>query len=128
VLQRLKSSSNPIVLASYGPTGHGRLGVDDLGRALRLQEACSSGVLHAQHVLDLDVRIEDANGRSVMARVVCVPFGEDRYSLTPLAREIFTAHDIAELYRVRPRSRGAATSTRASCWTSSGSASPRRWT
>jgi hypothetical protein len=101
VLQRLKSSSNPIVLASYGPTGHGRLGVDDLGRALRLQEACSSGVLHAQHVLDLDVRIEDANGRSVMARVVCVPFGEDRYYLTTLPREIFTAHDIAELYRVR---------------------------
>jgi hypothetical protein len=101
VLQRLKSSSNPIVLASYGSTGHGRLVVDDLGRALRLEEACSSGVLHAQHVLDLDVRIEDANGRSVIARVVCVPFGEDRYYLTTLPREIFTAHDVAELYRVR---------------------------
>ena len=101
VLQRLKSSSNPVVLASYGPTGHGRPVVDDLGRVLRLQEACSSGVLHAQHVLDLDVRIEDANGRSVVARVVCVPFGEDRYYLTTLPREIFTAHDVAELYRVR---------------------------
>jgi len=101
VLQRLKSSSNPVVLASYGPTGHGRAVVDDLGRALRLEEACSSGVLHAQHTLDLDVRIEDATGRSVVARVVCVPFGEDRFYLTTLPREIFTAHDVAELYRVR---------------------------
>ncbi len=55
VLQRLKTNSNPIVLASFGPTGHGRPVVDDLGRALRLEEACASGVLHAQHVLDLDV-------------------------------------------------------------------------
>lgn len=101
VLQRLKSSNNPVVLASYGPTGHGRPVVDDLGRVLRLQEACASGALHAQHVLDLDVRIEDADGRTVVARVVCVPFGEDRYYLTTLPREIFTAHDVAELYRVR---------------------------
>lgn len=102
VLQRLKSSSNPVVLTSYGPTGHGREVADDLGRALRLEEACSSGVLHAQHVLDLDVRIEDAKGRSIVARVVCVPFGgEDRYYLTTLPRAIFTPHDIAELYRVR---------------------------
>jgi putative transposase len=102
VLQRLKSSSNPVVLASYGPTGHGRPVVDDLGQALRLEEACASGALHAQHVLDLDVRIRDANGRSIVARVVCVPFGgEDRYYLTTLPRAIFTPHDIAELYRVR---------------------------
>jgi putative transposase len=102
VLQRLKSSSNPIVVASYGPTGHGRAVVDDLGRALRLEEACSFGVLHATHVLDLDVRIDDTQGRSVVARVVCVPFGgEDRYYLTTLPRAIFTPHDVAELYRVR---------------------------
>jgi putative transposase len=102
VLQRLKSSNNPVVLASYGPTGHGRPVVDDLGQALQLEEACASGVLHAQRVLDLDVRIQDANGRSVVARVVCVPFGgEDRYYLTTLPRAIFTPHDIAELYRVR---------------------------
>jgi IS4 transposase len=101
VLQRLKSVSNPIVLASYGPTGHARPVVDDMGRGLRLQEACATGALHSQQVLDLDVRIEDANGRSVLARVVCVPFGEDRYYLTTLPRAIFTAHDIAELYRVR---------------------------
>jgi putative transposase len=102
VLQRLKSSNNPVVLASYGPTGHGRPVVDDVGRALPLQEACASGVLHAQHVLDLDVRIQDGNGRSVVARVVCVPFGgKDRYYLTTLPRDIFTPHDIADLYRVR---------------------------
>lgn len=102
VLQRLKSSSNPLVLASYGPTGHARPAVDDLGKALRLEEACASGVLHAQHVLDLDVRIQDADGRSIVARVVCVPFGgEDRYYLTTLPRAVFTPHDIAELYRVR---------------------------
>ncbi len=102
VLQRLKSSNNPVVLASYGPTGHARPVVDDLGQALRLEEACAAGVLHAQHVLDLDVRIQDAHGRSTVARVVCVPFGgEDRYYLTTLPRAIFTPHDIAELYRVR---------------------------
>ena len=102
VLQRLKSTSNPLVLTSYGPTGHGRAVVDDQGRSLRLEEACAAGVLHHQHVLDLDVRIEDARGRAVVARVVCVPFGgEDRYYLTTLPRAIFTPHDVAELYRVR---------------------------
>lgn len=101
VLQRLKSVSNPTVVASYGPTGHARPVVDDLDQPLRLLDACASGVLHAQHVLDLDVRIQDASGRSVVARVVCVPFGEDRYYLTTLPRDVFTAHDIAELYRVR---------------------------
>jgi len=101
VLQRLKSVSNPIVVASYSPTGHARPVVDDLDQPLRLLDACASGVLDAQRVLDLDVRIQDASGRSVVARVVCVPFGEDRYYLTTLAREIFTPHDIAELYRVR---------------------------
>lgn len=100
VLQRLKSSSNPIVLASYGPTGHARHVADDLGHALRLEDACH-GALHAQHTLDLDVRIDDDNGRSIVARVVCVPFGEDRFYLTTLPRDIFTAHDVAELYRVR---------------------------
>jgi putative transposase len=59
-------------------------------------------VLHAHHVLDLDVCIRDANGRSIVARVVCVPYGgEDRYYLTTLPRTLFTPHDIAELYRVR---------------------------
>jgi putative transposase len=102
VLQRLKSSSNPVVLASYGPTAHGLAVEDDLGRALRINDACASGVVHKQRVLDLDVRIDDANGRSAVARVVCVPFGgEDRYYLTTLPRAVFTPHDVAELYRVR---------------------------
>lgn len=102
VLQRLKSSSNPVVLASYGPTGHALLVVDDRGRALRLEDACAAGMLHKQRVLDLDVRIDDEEGRSVVARVVCVPFGgEDRFYLTTLPRAIFTPHDVAELYRVR---------------------------
>jgi putative transposase len=102
VLQRLKSKGNPVVLASYGPTGHGRPVVDDLGRTLRLEQACVAGALHAQQVLDLDVRIDDGQGRSTVARVVCVPFGgEDRYYLTTLPRAIFTPHDVAELYRVR---------------------------
>jgi putative transposase len=101
VLQRLKSNSNPIVLASYGPTGHACPVIDDLGRPLRLEEACAWGALHSQRVLDLDVRVEDARGRSVVARVVCVPFGEDRYYLTTLPRTVFTPHDVAELYRVR---------------------------
>ncbi len=34
--------------------------------------------------------------------MVCVPFaGEERYYLTTLPREVFSAHDIAELYRIR---------------------------
>jgi putative transposase len=102
VLQRLKSSSNPVVLTSYGPTGHGVAVHDDLGQALGINEACATGILHKQRVLELDVRVDDAKGRSVVARVVCVPFGgEDRYYLTTLPRAIFSAHDIAELYRVR---------------------------
>ncbi len=40
--------------------------------------------------------------RSVLAHVVCVPFGgEDRHYLTTLPRDVFTAHDVADLYRVR---------------------------
>jgi hypothetical protein len=42
VLQRLKSSSNPVVVASYGPTGYGRPVTDDLGRC------CSSRKLAPQ--------------------------------------------------------------------------------
>jgi hypothetical protein len=101
VLQRLKEGANPIALASYGPTGTKRLLVDDDGRPLRLNEACEWAV-HRQPVLDLDVEIVDDRRRKVLARVVCVPFGgEDRYYLTVLPREVFSPHDVAELYRVR---------------------------
>jgi hypothetical protein len=103
VLQRLKSSGNPVVLASYGEGGHCRELCDpEHGAPLRLQDACALGLVHKQRVLDLDVEIRDGKGRTVVARVVCVPFGgEDRYYLTTLPRSVFTAHDIAEMYRIR---------------------------
>jgi hypothetical protein len=101
VLQRLKELSNPVVLASYGATGCRRPLAGQEGRPLRLNEACEFGYVHQKAVLDLDVEIA-AGSRKSMARVVCVPHqGEDRYYLTTLPRDIFSAHDIAELYRVR---------------------------
>jgi hypothetical protein len=101
VLQRLKEGANPIVTASYGPTGSHRITHAEDGLVIRLDEACQ-GAVHKQHVLDLDVQITDKDGRTVEARVVCVPFGgDDRYYLTTLPRELFTPHDVAELYRVR---------------------------
>jgi putative transposase len=101
VLQRLKEGANPVVLASYGSTGARRELVGDDGRPLRLADACAFELVHQQRVLDLDVELEDG-GRKVVARVVCVPFGgQDRYYLTTLPRAIFTAYDVAELYRVR---------------------------
>jgi hypothetical protein len=100
VVQRLKTTSNPVVLASYGKEGHRRAIMDEDGKPLRLQTACELYV-HHQPVLDLDVEITDATQRTIVARVVCVPFGEDRYYLTTLPRAIFSPHDIAELYRMR---------------------------
>lgn len=102
VLQRLKDGANPVALASYSPTGARRQLADDNGKPLRLTDACAFGWVHHQRILDLDVRIDDDRRGSVVVRVVCVPFGgEDRYYLTTLPRSIFTAHDVAELYRVR---------------------------
>ncbi len=102
VLQRLKDSMNPVVLASYGPTGTRRELVDGQGKRLSLHDACAAGYVHKQAVLDLDVEITDEKSRTVTARVVCVPFGgEDRYYLTTLPRAIFTPYDVAELYRIR---------------------------
>jgi hypothetical protein len=101
VLQRLKEGANPVVVASYGTTGVRRKVQNEEGRPLRLLDACEFGWVHHQRVLDLDVVITDER-RSVLARVVCVPFGgEDRYYLTTLPRALFTPHDIAELYRIR---------------------------
>jgi len=100
VLQRLKGTMNPVVLASYGPEGARR----DLttGGRVRLQDACALGLVHKQRVLDLDVEILDSGHRTVLARVVCVPFGgDDRYYLTTLPRHVFSPHDVAELYRIR---------------------------
>lgn len=102
VLQRLKDGANPVALASYGPTGARRELVANDGGPLRFNDACEFGYVHHQRVLDLDVEIEDGRRRKVVARVVCVPFdGEDRYYLTTLPRDIFTPHDVAELYRIR---------------------------
>ena len=101
-LQRLKTGANPVVLASYGPTGNRRELLDDDGKLMRLDAACEFGAVHRQRVLDLDVRIDAGAQKSALARAVCVPFGgEDRYYLTTLPRAIFTPHDIAELYRMR---------------------------
>ena len=101
VLQRLKDRANPVVTASYGPTGCKRDIIGEMGTPLRLDEACQSAV-HRQRVLDLDVEVTDEKKRTVTARVVCVPFGgDDRYYLTTLPRELFSPYDNAELYRLR---------------------------
>ena len=102
VLQRLKEGANPIALASYGPGGHRRALADTHGKPLSLNDACAFGYVHKQSVLDLDVELEDSLGRKTVVRVVCVPFdGEDRYYVTTLPREVFSAFDIAEIYRLR---------------------------
>jgi putative transposase len=102
VLQRLKDNHNPQLLASYGPTGARRAIDDGEDGPVRIEEALALGLVHKRAVLDLDVRIVDRNRRALVARVVCVPFeGDDQYYLTTLPREIFSPHDVAELYRVR---------------------------
>lgn len=102
VLQRLKEHANPVVLASYGPTGARRELRTEDDRPMRLSDACAFGLVHHQPVLDLDVELRDAKARTTRARVVCVPHGgEDRYYLTTLPRDVFTPHDVAELYRLR---------------------------
>ena len=102
LLQRLKETSNPVVLASYGATGHRRALRRDDGSPMRLNEACTFEYVHQQEVLDLDVQVVDAKGRSVVARVVRVPVdGEDHYYLATLPRNTCTPFDLAELYRVR---------------------------
>jgi len=102
VLQRLKDNANPVVLASYGPTGNRRVIASEDGSPVRLQDACALAMVHRQQVLDLDVELSAPGRASLVARVVCVPCnGVDRWYLTTLPRAIFTPHDIAEIYRVR---------------------------
>jgi hypothetical protein len=102
VLQRLKDKHNPEIIASYGQHGGRRAIRDADGARVRLEEALATGLVHKRDDLDLDVRLVDSAGRAIVARVVCVPTdGEDRYYLTTLPRGTFTAHDVAELYRVR---------------------------
>lgn len=102
VLQRLKDKANPIALASYGPTGRRRALACADGSPIRLDAACSLGLVHHSTVLDLDVQIRAAGLAPYVARAVCVPCdGEDHWYLTTLPREIFSPQDIAEMYRVR---------------------------
>jgi hypothetical protein len=96
-LQRLKSTSNPRVVAVYDAQGAKRVP----SRPMRLDEA-SQALAPSEGVFDADVLLSGEQGRDVTARVVCVPHGgEDRYYLTTLPRTIFTPHDVAELYRLR---------------------------
>ena len=102
IVQRLKDKANPVVVASYGPTGVRRAIVADDGAPVRLDHACALGMMHQRNVLDLDIELTATGHRKLVARVVCVPcHGIDRWYLTTLPREIFTAHDVAEIYRVR---------------------------
>ena len=101
ILQRLKSNANPKVVASYGPTGHRRELRGENGKAICLDEACAMGLVHQQRVLDLDVELRTKE-QSALMRVVCVPFGgEDRYYLTSLPRQEYSAYEVAELNRLR---------------------------
>jgi hypothetical protein len=101
VLQRLKSGANPKALASFGPGGHRRELYSEDGGEVRLDDACAMGLVHQQRILDLDAELRE-NGEVAIVRIVCVPFGgEDRYYLTTLARDVFSPHDVAELYRLR---------------------------
>ncbi len=102
VVQRLKDKANPIVLASYGPTGARRAITDADGAPSHLGDACALGMVHKRQVLDLDVELTASGGRKLVARVVCVPCnGIERWYLSTLPRAIFSAHDVAEIYRVR---------------------------
>lgn len=103
VVQRLKSRANPIVVAWYDAQGtrHSVLDEDEEGLCKHLEDVCQF-VVPGTGPLDMDVELRDRLGRTVRARVVCVPFeGEDRYYLTTLPRDIFTPFDVAELYRLR---------------------------
>ncbi|GMU10009.1 transposase [Corallococcus caeni] len=55
-------------------------------------------------VIDVDVQLEK-HGRTACARVVAVerPQGERRWYLTTVGRDVLTAHEVAEAYRLRWR-------------------------
>jgi len=103
VLQRLRGDANPLIVARYDVAPSTRLLArgDD---SLKLRQAVQSGWLPKATTLDLDVQMRDPQDRRCcyVARVVRVRFGsEDRFYLTTLPRETFTAYDVAELYRMR---------------------------
>ena len=100
-LQRLKSNANPRVVAFYDENGERCEAVDGDGREMRLNDATL--VFPAKTgAFEMDALLTDSKGRTVTARIVCVPHqGEDHYFMTMLPREAFTSFDVAELYRLR---------------------------
>lgn len=103
VLQRLRADANPPVLARHDVSSAARLLARGDG-TLKLRQAVQSGWLPKETTLDLDVQMRNPHDRrcAYVARVVRVRFAsEDRFYLTTLPRDVFTAYDIAELYRVR---------------------------
>lgn len=104
VLQRLKATMNPQVVASFDPTERTRPGQDLAqadGKPWSLRQALDAGVLNDGRVLDLDVVLREGTRRAVV-RAVCVPVGgQPHWYLTTLPRGVFSAWDAAELYRVR---------------------------
>ena len=72
---------------------------------MRLTDALLQGVLKEEGgVIDVDVQLEK-HGRTAHARVVAVegPEGERRWYLTTVGRDVLTAHEVAEAYRLRWR-------------------------
>lgn len=100
VLQRLKATMNPRLVARFDPAQPQVQGPRVEG-SMRLRQAGKEGLLYETTVLDLDVEIAEGERRSVV-RAVCVPVdGEPRWYLTTLPRSVFSAWDVAEIYRVR---------------------------
>ncbi len=72
---------------------------------MRLTDALLQGVLKAEDgVIDVDVQLEK-HGRTASARVVAAegPEGERRWCLTTVGRDVLTAREVAEAYRLRWR-------------------------
>lgn len=100
VLQRLKATMNPRLVARFDPSRREDRGQRFEG-SVRLRQAVKEGHLDETTVLDLDVEIAEGERKAVV-RAVCVPVGgEPRWYLTTLPRSVFSVWDVAELYRVR---------------------------
>ncbi|RKH11253.1 IS4 family transposase [Corallococcus sp. AB030] len=99
-LVRLKAQHDPKVLRVHVGKGE-RV----RARGMRLTDALLQGVLKEEGgVIDVDVQLEK-HGRTACARVVAVegPEGERRWYLTTVGRDVLTAHEVAEAYRLRWR-------------------------
>ncbi|NOJ79069.1 transposase [Myxococcus xanthus] len=99
-LVRLKAQHDPKVLRVHVGKGE-RV----RARGMRLTDALLQGVLREDGgVIDVDVQLEK-QGRTASARVVAVqgPEGERRWYLTTVGRDVLTALEVAEAYRLRWR-------------------------